>query len=253
MQLGFLSDALNFEVLASNPVFWLFAVFSLWMFVDAIRRGEWIWAVFIFIFPMLNAVLYFFLVFRNAASATRGFELPGAWNRKRIRELETQIHHLDKAHHHLELGDIRFQQGKLAQAEASYRAALERDGEDPDIRAHLGQCLLRLKRPAEARPLLEQVIATHPKHDYGHTLMALAETQAALGERDASVATWRRVLESHSYARARVQLADLLLESGAKDETRALLMEVVEDHAHAPEFQRKQERVWVKRAKRLLR
>ncbi len=249
---GLITDAFSFDVLASNPVFWIFTAFSLWMLVDAIRRGEWIWAVFIFIFPMLNAVLYFFLVFRNAASATRGFELPGTWNRKRIRELQSQIHHLDKAHHHLELGDIFFHQGKLAQAEASYRAALERDSEDPDIRAHLGQCLLRLKRPAEARPLLKQVVTAHPKHDYGHTLMALAETQAALGEKAAAIATWHQVLESNSYARARVQLAGLLMANGDRESARSLLHEVVSDHAHAPEFQRQQERVWVKRAKRML-
>lgn len=249
---AFITDGFSFEALASNPVFWVFTVFTVWMLVDAIRRGEWIWAVFIFIFPMLNAILYFFLVFRNAVSATRGFELPGAWNRKRIKELESQIHHLDKAHHHLQLGDIFFQQGKLARAEACYRAALERDAEDPDLRAHLGQCLLRLKRPAEARPFLEQVAAADPRHDYGHTQMALAETLAALGERDAAITAWRRVLEQNSYARARVQLAELLRAGGATDEARALLQEVVDDHAHAPGFQRAQERVWVKRAKRLL-
>jgi len=243
---------MTLDSLVSNPVAWLFAFFTIWMLVDAIRRGEWLWAVFIFIFPMLNAVLYFFLVFRNATSATRGFELPGAWNRKRIKELESQIHHLDKAHHHLQLGDIFFQQGKLAKAESCYRAALARDTEDPDIRAHLGQCLLRLKRPAEARPLLEDVINENPKHDYGHTQMALAETLAALGEKDDAIAMWRRVLEQNSYARARVQLAELLRAKGEADEAGDLLKEVVDDHAHAPEFQRKQEKVWVSRAKRLL-
>ena len=64
----------------------------------------------------------------------------------------------------------------------AYRAAMERDPQDIDTRAHLGQCLLREKRPAEARPLLEGVIAENPKHDYGHTMMALAETLTALGE-----------------------------------------------------------------------
>ena len=51
--------------------------------------------------------------------------------------------------------------------------------DDIDTRAHLGQCLLRLQRADEARPLLEAVIAANPKHDYGHSLMAYAETLAA--------------------------------------------------------------------------
>jgi tetratricopeptide (TPR) repeat protein len=118
----------------------LLVIFQIWMLVHAIRQREWLWAVLIFIFPLINAVLYFFLVYRNTASSgpTRGFELPGAQNRKRIKELQAQIHHLDKAHHHSQLGDVYFQQGKLDLAEASYRAALERDPQDLDTRAHLG-------------------------------------------------------------------------------------------------------------------
>jgi tetratricopeptide (TPR) repeat protein len=223
------------------------------MFIDAIRREEWIWAVFIFIGFGLSALLYFFFVYRAAPSATRGFELPGAHDRRRIKELQAQIHHLDKAHHHSQLGDVYFQQGKLDRAESCYRAALERDAEDIDTRSHLGQCLLRKKNPGEARPLLEKVCAENPKHDYGYSLMALAETQTALGETDAAIATWKKVLEDHSYARARVQLSELYLQKQEAELARVELREVVSDDAHAPAFQRKRERVWVRRAKASLR
>src|SRR6185295_6185353 len=103
-------------------------------------------------------------VYRGSPSATRGFELPGAHDRRRIKELQGKIHHLDKAHHYSQLGDIYFQQGKLAEAESCYRSAMEREPEDIDTRAHLGQSLRRQKRPAEARPLLEAVCAENPKH-----------------------------------------------------------------------------------------
>ena len=244
---------LDFGWFLSSPLLLLFGVFVLWMLVDAVRRGEWFWVLFIVLFPVLNAILYFFMVYRASPGAMRGFELPGAHDRKRIKELEAQIHHLDKAHHHLQLGDIFFQQGKLEKAEACYRASLERDATDLDAVAHLGQCLLRGKRPSDARPLLERACAENPKHDYGHTRMALAETLAALGERDAAIATLRQVLDNYSYARARVQLAELLIAKGETAEAQALLHEVVSDDAHAPAFQRKQERVWVKRAKTLVR
>jgi len=248
-----ISDLANWQFLLTNPAFLLMTVFQLWMLVDAVRREEWIWAVFIFIGFGLSALLYFFLVYRAAPSATRGFELPGAYDRRRIRELQAQIHHLDKAHHHSQLGDIYFQRGKLDQAEACYRAALERDPEDIDTRSHLGQCLLRKKKPEEARPLLEKVCAENPKHDYGYSLMALAETQTAAGEMDAAIATWKRVLEDHSYARARVQLAELYMRNQQPDLAKAELRDVVADDAHAPAFQRKRERVWVRRAKAFMR
>jgi len=236
-------------------LFWVLPVglFQLWMLVHAIRNREWGWALFIFVFPGFGAFWYFFFVYRGSGSVTRGFELPGAQSRKRIKELQAQIHHLDKAHHYSQLGDIYFQRGTLDKAEASYRAALERDPQDIDTRAHLGQCLLRQKRSAEARPLLEGVCTENPKHDYGYSLMAYAETLTALGETDAAQRVWQQVTENHSYPRAKVQLAELYLVKGQPAQAKAELEEVLSDDPHAPAFQRKRDRVWVRRARRLMR
>jgi hypothetical protein len=229
-----------------------FMVFDIWMIVHAARNREWLWIVFLVAFPF-SAFWYFFQTYRASPSATRGFELPGAQSRRRIKELKAQIHHLDKPHHHLQLGDIYFQQGKLDLAETEYRAAIERDGEDRDTRAHLGQCLLRKKRASEARPLLEAVVKEDPKHDYGHTMMALAETYMAEGQEDSAIRIWERVLEQHSYARARVQLAELYLAKGRTDAACEQIRETIESDAHAPAFDRRRNRVWVRRAKRLSR
>jgi len=246
------NDLLDFGSWLGNPFAWVATAFWLWMLVDAIRRAEWMWVVFIVIFPLINAILYYFLVYRTAVPATRGFELPGSHERHRLKELQTQIHHLDKAHHHSQLADLYFQQGRLDLAEASYRAALEREPTDADTRAHLGQCLLRQKRPADARPLLEAVCAEDPKHDYGHTLMALAETLAELGDRDAAIQVWRQVLENHSYARARVQLAELYADRNQLELARAEVTEVLTEAAHAPKFDHQRDRLWISRAKKLL-
>src|SRR5947199_8685411 len=202
MLASLVSNLLNFDYWLSNPWLPIMSLFQLWMFIDALRRREWLWAVFIFIGFGVSALFYYFAVYRAAPSATRGFELPGAFDRRRIKQLQAQIHHLDKPHHHSQLGDVYFQQGKLAKAEACYRAALERDSQDIDTRAHLGQCLLRQKQPAEARPLLEGAIAENPKHDYGYSLMALAETMTALNQPEAAIRTWKQVTENHSYPRA---------------------------------------------------
>jgi hypothetical protein len=230
----------------------LFGLFNLWMIIDAIRRKEWMWVGILLIFPGLGTLWYFFYIFRDSPS-TRGFELPGATDRRRIKQLQAQIHHLDKAHHHSQLGDVYFQQGKLDKAEACYRAALERDAQDLDTRSHLGQCLLRLKRAAEARPLLEGVVTENPKHDYGHTMMALAETLTALGETDNAILYWQHITYNHSYPRAKVQLAELYLAKKQRDLARAQIQEVLAEDPHAPAFQRKRDHVWVRRAKHLAR
>jgi len=243
----------DWRFLLHNPLFLAMCAFQLWMAIHAIRQGEWLWAVFIFIGWGFVAIWYYFSVYRATASSTSGFELPGAHKRKRIKELQTQIHNLDKAHHYSQLGDIFFQQGKLEKAEAQYRAALERDPKEIDTRAHYGQCLLRLKRPAEARPLLEGVVTENPKHEYAYTMMALAETVAALGETDNAILYWQHILQEHFYPRAKVQLAELYITKKQFDLARVELKDVVSDVAHAPAFQHRRDRVWFRRAKTLLR
>src|ERR1700735_4772071 len=96
MVASLLNNFLAINGLISLPVFGLIFLFQIWMCVDAVRRGEMMWAIFIWFFPGINAVLYFFLVYRGSSS-TQGFGLPGAAKRKRIKELQGQIHHLDKA------------------------------------------------------------------------------------------------------------------------------------------------------------
>lgn len=248
-----LSNLLNLQYWLSSPLLALLSLFQLWMLVDAVRRREWLWALFILVGWGFSALFYYFMVYRAAPSATQGFELPGAHDRRRIKELQARIHHLDKAHHHFQLGDIYFQQGKLDKAEACYRASLERDPQDIDTRAHLGQCLLRQHKAAEARALLEGVVAENPKHDYGYSLMALAETLSAVGEKAAAMNIWKQVTDSHSYPRAKVQLAELYLANQQAALARTELTDVLADDEHAPSFQRARDRFWVRRARWLLR
>lgn len=231
-----------------GPLSLAYGVFTIWMLIDAVRRKEYLWVVLI----MAGlGIWYFFYVYRSGPSA-EGFELPGAAKRQRIKELQAKIHHLDNAVHHYQLGDIFFSQGKFTLAERCYRAALERDPRDIDARGHLGQCLMRLKRPSEARPLLEGVRAEDPKHDYGYSLMALAECLTALGELDAARKTWLQVTEHHSYPRAKVQLAELYLAENQPEFARTELTEVLADDAHAPPFQRRRDRYWIRRARSLV-
>ena len=251
MQAFFLFDS-SFWV--SSPLGWLATLFTVWMLVDAARRGEWLWFAFMIVFPVINPILYFFMVYRGSTPhASTGFELPGQHKRERIAELEKQIQLLDKAHHHLELADIQFQRGKFKLAEESYLRALEREPQDLDARAHYGQCLLRLNRAAEARPYLEAVCFENPKHDYGHTLMALAETRTALGDAEGAIAIWEQIVSQHSYARARMQLAELLAAKGQGTRARSLAEEVIAEDRHTPHYQRQQEQPWVARAKKLVK
>jgi hypothetical protein len=247
------SILLNWSWLLANPISLFITVFQIWMLVHAIRNREWVWAVLIFFFWGLTALWYYLMVYRTSSSSVSGFELPGAQSRKRIRELQSQIHHIGNALHYFQLGDVYFQKGQLVEAEKCYRAALEREPNDIDVRAHLGQCLVRQNKAAEARPILEGVMHEKPGHDYGYSMMALAEALTALGETDNAILYWQHITQNHSYPRAKVQLAELYLAKNQPDLARAELKDVLADDVHAPAFQRRRDRVWINRARSLMR
>jgi hypothetical protein len=83
--------------------------------------------------------------------------------------------------------------------------------------------------------------------------MALAETLSALGQKDDALNLWKQVTENHSYPRAKVQLAELYLGKNERELARTELRDVIADDEHAPAFQRTRDRVWVRRAKGLMR
>lgn len=237
----------------TNPFFLVIVVFQIWMTVDAVRRQEWFWAVLNFLFG-LSAILYFFMVYRPARALEGGVSLEwaGAGERERIKELEEQIHHMDKAHHHAELGGIYLKQGKADKALPCFESAYERDADDLDIQGAYGRCLMELKQPEKAVGLLEKVVQVDPKHDYGATLMALAQVYRQQGQVAQAQSALETTLVHHTYAEARVMLAEIYIEAGQKEQAKFQLEEVVEDGKHAPEFVQKKDRVWARKARKLL-
>jgi len=83
---------------------------------------------------IVRRALYFF-VLRTSAPAIAGLTARRAQT-QRIKELQAQDISPRQGASSFAARDIYFQQGKLEKAEASYRAALERDPQVVDTRAH---------------------------------------------------------------------------------------------------------------------
>jgi hypothetical protein len=230
----------------------IFTIFHYWMLIDSLRRREWVWSLFLlFPFAYINTALYYFYVYRNAGPSA-SITWPGAGDRKRIKQLEADIHNLDKAHHYEQLGTIYLKQGKLPLAEKNFRCAIERDSEEIDAVARLGVTLALQKKPAEALPYLKQAVERNPKHDYGDTVMSYAEVMTTLGDPGALDA-WKLALTCCSLPRAKVQYAELLVKLGQTQEAGKIVKAVVDDAPYTPAFQAKKDAPWVKRAKALQR
>ena len=92
-----------------------------------------------------------------------------------------------------------------------------------------------------------------PGHDYWHTMMALAETLMALGKSDNAILYWEHITKQQTYPRAKVQLAELYVAKNQPEKARAELADVLADDPHTPAYQRRRDRVWVRRARALAR
>src|SRR5438552_3544637 len=68
-----ISDLPYVRYLIASPAFWVVSIFQIWMLIDAIRKQEWMWVAFIIFFPGFGTFWYFFSVYRQSPSATRGF------------------------------------------------------------------------------------------------------------------------------------------------------------------------------------
>src|SRR5260221_13503810 len=107
------SNLLDPQYWVSYPWLAILSVFQLWMLIDAVRRREWVWALFITIGWGVSASVYYFMGYRAAPSATRGFELPGAHWRRPIQPVQAQNHHPAHGHYHSPPCHSYLQQRKL--------------------------------------------------------------------------------------------------------------------------------------------
>lgn len=117
------------------------------------------------------------------AAARSGYE--------RAMELEP-----DNAYAVVGLGNLLYEFGKYAEALDAWRHALDRDGDDVDIRVltSVGNCYRKLGEHQKAREFFERAVDREP--DNAYALYGLADTYRGLRMPSESLACWEKMLES---------------------------------------------------------
>ena len=119
----------------------------------------------------------------------------------------------DDADVHNALGNVRRLGGRLAEAVASYRRALELNGEHIAALTNLGLCLRDQGLPGEALPVLDRALALAP--DYVEALFNKALALIDMGESAPASALIERALGLEpDFAQAHLQRGFLLLRRG---------------------------------------
>ncbi len=234
-------------------LFILQQLFSLWMLVDAIRRGSKSYWYFVVLLPF-GEWAYFFMVKIHDPE----FEpLRALWKRLTTRkvtveDLRYQRDQSPSYANHLTLGQALYDEGSYREARETFAQALAVHPGDRE--AHYGWALSQIALeeydPAieKLRTLVEEDPSFRDYAAWGDLAHALCEAERF---EDAFEVLDRLVTKSPRLVH-RVLYAHYLVHGERPDEARRQLEEGLHDDRHAPGFIRKKNRPWVRRAKKML-
>ena len=167
--------------------------------------------------------------------------------RKRIKQLEAQVFDNPSVGNYEELGDLLLDDGKYARARECFDKVIARsDAIDPLYRRAL--CALALEDHAAAAADLEAVTRREPKYDYQRAAGLLAHAYARLGQREAADALFAEVTTTSTLSETEYNYASFLAETGRTAEAREWVERVLRKKATMPDYIRRRERPWFRRA-----
>ena len=227
--------------------------FTIWMAVEAIRRGQagsWLWII--MFFGPVGAAVYFFSEYSSWPGRRFAFERRKV-TAQELRHAEVEVRRLDSApawFHYASLLRARQDYGRAVEAG---RKALERDGRSLEGRYELGRALLGAGQFREAAETLESVVAADRTHDKDEALYALAQARMAAG--DAEVARpLLAELESRS-SRPAILYDRAVLEGrlGDRETAARCLRRILDEAEYVPPYLAREVKPWVKKARQGLR
>ena len=215
------------------------------------RRPDNYWIFVILMFGGLGALIYFAIEVIPDAGLLRGaFDVFP--RRKRIKELEGLILDNPSIGNYEELGDLYLDDEQFARARECFDRVIARsDSIDPFYRRAL--CELALDDFTAAAADLELVIARDAKYDFQRAAGLRAHALARLGEREKADALFVAVTETSTLSETQYNYACFLAAEGRAAEAREWAERILRKKATMPDYIRRRERPWFRKAAALLK
>ena len=213
------------------------------------RRPNTYWLWIILMFGWLGALAYIFIEVIPDVGLLRGaFQVFP--RRKRIIQLEGLILDNPSIGNYEELGDLLLDDKQFARARECFDRVIAREASiDPLYRRAL--CAVALKDLPAAAADLEKVTARDAKYDYQRAAGLHAHVLAQIGERDKADALFADVLRTSTLSETQYNYACFLADSGRPAEAREWADRILRKKATMPDYIRRRERPWFRRARAL--
>ncbi|MBI3735754.1 tetratricopeptide repeat protein, partial [Candidatus Sumerlaeota bacterium] len=89
-------------------------------------------------------------------------------------------------------------------------------------------------------------------YEYGELMWKAARCRMALGDTAGARELYRRLVARHNYAEAQLEYAEVLESIGEREEAAKILKTMVLDAGHAPKFQQRRDRGFIRQARKRL-
>ena len=215
------------------------------------RRPDTYWIWIILMFGGVGALIYMALEVVPDAGLLRGsFQVFP--RRKRIRELQGLVLDNPSIGNYEELGDLYLDDQQFARARECFdRVLAKSESIDPFYRRAL--CELALQDFPAAAADLQQVIAREPKYDYQRAAGLTAHALAKLGQREKAEALFAHVTKTSTLSETEYNYACFLVDEGRASEAREWAERILRKKATMPDYIRRRERPWFRKARALLK
>lgn len=225
-------------------------VIALVHFVRRRPEGYWIWVI--FIGGAIGAAVYLLAEALPDIGVMR-HSMGGFSRRKRIGQLEAIVLENPSAGNYEELGDLLLDEKKYARAKECFDHALGSRTDSIDPFYKRGDCEFQLGDWAGAAADLERVVKQDPKYAYTRAQSLLARSYAQLGRISDADAAFSRLLELSTSSESLAVTAEYYLAQGRIADASEIAGKLLARRVTMPGFQRRRDRVWLRRASAVLR
>jgi hypothetical protein len=232
------------------PASWLVQIICL---VHALitRRYHWIWVL--LVIPIASPIAYFFMEIRPSLSdASRVLELP-MFARMRVGRLEREFRFLDSAENRVALAEAYLNRGRTDEALTLYKPCHTGVFRvNVDIQFGYARALYVAGDHEQAVAVLEAAEPLPSTHKRRERWLLLAMAHEKLGHSETAEACYRKAAPGFVSEEARARLGLFLWQAGRRDEAAALFTAILEHAGFSDRRYRRQERIWLRLARRHL-
>jgi hypothetical protein len=219
-------------------------------FVRRRPAGYWLWVI--LFLPSIGVLIYIVVeVIPDIGLLRQAFEVFP--RRKRIRRLESIVVDNPSAGNFEELGDLYLDEKNFKRALECYERALGARAHSEDAYYRRGIAKLELGDFASALPDLEYTVSRDPKYDSYRAMGLLGQAYANTGQPEKADQAFLEATRISTLSETYWNYATFLTTQNRNAEAREWAQKILGKKNNMPNYLRRRERPWFRKAKALLK